>query len=558
MEKENYNIARALPLWAQETPNKVAVCAPKKRQSGQFHYESLSFKILNSRSLFYAHAFKDRGLKAGDKVLMFVKPSVDFSALTFSLFRLGLVPIFIDPGMGRKNLLRAVEHIKPDALVAEPIVHLIALIYPRAFKSIKISYTMGSFAPGKLESIASLRLAWKRQKESKLTEIMYHCEKETMAAILFTSGGTGIPKAVHYNHGIFNAQVSRLQELFQLGPDDIDLPGFPLFSLFTITMGMKSAIPAMNPSKPALANPKYLVQNIRDHGATFVAGSPAIWQNMVEYCLAEEITLPTVKYLVMFGAPVPNKLHRDFQKVLTHGDTFTPYGATECLPVANISGSQVLTLHDKLNQEQRDRGVSTCVGYPVAHTEVRIAPISERPIASADQVSWQNTGEMGEVCVYSETVTPEYIGMKKKTDLAKIKDPRGGLWHRMGDLGHLDQEGRLWFCGRLTHRLHINGKTLPCIPQESIYNDIPTIKRSAFVGPIIEGITHPTLIIQPNGNLSSRERHELTDYILALDKRNANLLKQVIFIKKMPLDVRHNIKIDRIKLKQEVEQGILS
>ena len=558
MIKEDHNIARALPLWANKTPDKIAVCAPIKRGQDQFEYEELSFSDLNSRSLFYAYAFRDKGLVPGDKVLMFAKPSVDFSAMTFSLFRLGLVPIFIDPGMGRKNLLRAVEHIKPDAMVAEPIVHLLAFLFPKAFKTIRVIYTTGRFSPGKLESIAALRRQWNNQNKPLLAKIMYPCEKDTMAAILFTSGGTGIPKAVHYNHGIFNAQVSRLQELFQLSPDDIDLPGFPLFSLFTITMGMKSAIPFMNPSKPGLANPKNLVQNIKDNKATFVAGSPAIWQNMVKYCLNEQITLPSVKYLVMFGAPVPNNLHRDFKKILTHGDTYTPYGATECLPVANISGSQVLALYEGLSPGLKNKGISTCVGLPVAQTQIKIAPISDGIMTDSAQINWKSTGETGEVCVYSETVTPEYIGMQEKTEQAKIKDPRGGLWHRMGDLGFLDEEGRLWFSGRLTHRIELNGKTVPCVPQESIYNELEAIKRCAFVGPVVNGKPSPTLVVQLKNKLALKEQQELKAEIFRLDKEGNDLIDNIIFIEKLPVDVRHNIKIDRIKLKKEIETGALT
>ncbi len=561
MQETHHNIARALPQWAETCPEKVAVSAPVTgfaRLAPNFTYEELTFKDLNSLSLFYAHQFIDSALVPGDKVLMFVKPSVDFSALTFGLFRAGLVPVFIDPGMGKKNLLAAIEHIRPDALIAEPIVHLLALIHPKAFSSIKYSFTMGRFAPGKLRSIAALKKKWNSEERKTLDEVMHPCSKETMAAVLFTSGGTGIPKAVHYNHGIFNAQVRRLQELFNLTPEDVDLPGFPLFSLFTITMGMKSAIPAMNPSKPASANPAFLVKNIVDHQATFVAGSPAIWQNLCDYCLKEGVTLPSVKYLVMFGAPVPLKLHIGFAHILPNGDTYTPYGATECLPVANISGAEVIELSQLQSAEEKQRGVSTCVGRPVESTEVRIAQVSDEAINSVDQVQWQNIREVGEICVYSETVTPEYIGMAEKTKNAKISDPRGGLWHRMGDLGYLDSDGKLWFCGRLTHRVVIGDKTTPCIPQESIYNSLTQIKRCAFIGPTLNGKLSPTLIIEPSIKLSHKEKKKVESEIFSMDKASNNLIERVIFTKKLPVDVRHNIKIDRLKLKDQVERGTLS
>lgn len=146
---------------------------------------------------------------------------------------------------------------------------------------------------------------------------------------------------VVYTHKIYYEQTRLLQELFSLDENEIDFPCFPLFSLFTLCMGMTSCIPDMNPSQPAKADPKQLVQNIKDNKVTFMAGSPAIWEALGSYCIKNNITLPSVKYLVMFGAPVRNELHKRFSRILPNRTTYTPYGATESLPVANISGQMV-------------------------------------------------------------------------------------------------------------------------------------------------------------------------------------------------------------------------
>jgi acyl-coenzyme A synthetase/AMP-(fatty) acid ligase len=128
----------------------------------------------------------------------------------------------------------------------------------------------------------------------------------------------------------------------------------------------------------------------------------------------------------------------------------------------------------------------------------------------------------------------------------------------MGDLGYLDKEGKLWFCGRKTHRLQVDGSTIACIPQESIYNEFVNIQRCALVGPIIHGQVSPTLIVQGKPNLTKKQKSELSKSILEHDSKNSNLLKRVLFKDHLPVDIRHNIKIDRLKLKNEVESGVLS
>ncbi len=554
----NFNIARKLPELAELHPHRVAVtCARggKPQSHGTFLYDSLTFKELEERSRLYAWKIKEMGLKRGDRVLIFIRPSLDFSAVTFAVFRLGLVPVFIDPGMGRKSLLNAVSHIRPVALIAEPEVHFIRVVFSKAFKTVKHFVTTKGITWGRMQSLKK----WRHSQVGKPHEpLMEEVKASDTAAILFTSGGTGIPKGVRYTHGIFNAQVEKLKEMFNLGPSEVDLPGFPLFSLFTITMGMKSAIPAMNPSKPAQCNPEWLVQNIYDHQATFVAGSPAIWKRVADYCKKERITLPSVKYVVMFGAPVPLSLHEDFREILPHGDTYTPYGATECLPVANISGTEVLNSF----KERMVAGQGTCVGRSAPETTIKIAPITEDILAREADVSWVEPGQLGEICVLSQMVTPEYVDMKEKTAEAKISTGNSNLplWHRMGDLGYIDSEGLLWFCGRKSHRVTIDDKTLPSIPQEGPFLSHPLINKCAFVGPTINGVVLPSLVIEPKRKLTSKEKEGLTKEILegTSAQKNEPPFKRVYFHSQFPVDVRHNIKIDRLKLKTMIEEGRIS
>ena len=547
----SYNIALKLKEKSQLFPNKTAVkFAPSKHQH-KFDYKKLSFKELEQKANNIAHGLLEMGFKKGDKTLVFIRPSLNFSALTFALFKAGIMPIFIDPGMGRKNLLRAITHIQPDGLIAEQEVHIARLLFPRPFKSVKHFVTNGSFAWGQMKKLKDLA----NQNTEQI--ILEEMNEDDEAAILFTSGGTGIPKGVLYTHGIFTEQTRMLQEIFSLTENDIDVPGFPLFSLFTIAMGMTSAIPNMDPSKPSQCNPEFLVENIQDNKATFIAGSPAIWERVADYCLKKNITLPSVKYLVMFGAPVRVELHEKFSKILTNGDTFTPYGATECLPVANTSGSTILGNH----QEQMLAGKGTFLGKAVPGARVEIIPITEEPMVNITENSFVAPNTIGEIIVQSRTVTPEYVGMPEKTAEAKSFDEMGKRWHRMGDIGFKDDQGNIWFGGRKGHRVEKDNELLSSVQCEAIFNRHPMVSRSALIKIEENGQVQPAIVIEAKGNKipSIGQRQHLQSELIKMagEYGHTKLIHKVYFRKKFPVDVRHNIKIDRTLLSREAQQGLL-
>lgn len=545
------NIASRLTQNAKKTPDKRAVVFPKfNMRTGKYDYSSLTFKELDILSNKFALQLSKLGLKKGDKTLLFLRPNLDFSAMAFALFKLGVVPVFIDPGMGKKNLLKCIKESSPVALIAEKEIHLIKLFYKDAFKSVRMNVTNGSFTFGKMISIAKM----KKEKIQGFNSI--HFDPEDTAAILFTSGGTGTPKGVVYTHRIFDQQTSMLQDLYQLTNNDIDMPGFPLFSLFTIAMGMTSCIPDMDPTKPGSCDPKKLVQNIKDQKPTFVAGSPAIWERVADYCIEHGITLPTIKYVVMFGAPVSVRLHRKFRPLLPNGTTYTPYGATEALPVSNISGEFVL----KNTAQLSDEGFGTCIGRPAPGVEIKIIKVSDDVIPRFSDDLELPLLEVGEIIVKGPTATREYFNLPKQTAEAKIyesEDTNGSFWHRMGDLGFIDRAGLLWFCGRKSHMVVGATQTYYPIPIEAIFNKHPAVKRSALVGLGTVGNQTPVIVIERKDGqyLSGKGRSIFESELLAVAKKYPHTkdIQKIYLSKAMPVDVRHNIKIDRLKLKAEIE-----
>ena len=204
----------------------------------------------------------------------------------------------------------------------------------------------------------------------------------------------------------------------------------------------------MDPRKTAEVNPAYLVESIRTHGVTMSLGSPLIWKILGEHCLEQNITLPSLKHIFMFGAAVMPEVVETFARVMPKGKIYTPYGATEALPLTMIDGREIL----QETGAKTDNGAGVCVGKPIGGLQVKIIPIGDSPIPEWNESLALPVGEIGEIIVKGEVVTRLYLNRPQKTAEAKIYDQEG-LWHRMGDLGYIDTQGRIWVCGRKAHRV---------------------------------------------------------------------------------------------------------
>jgi acyl-CoA synthetase (AMP-forming)/AMP-acid ligase II len=521
------NISYRISDISKKIPNKKSVVLAK---DGSFY----SFKEFEERSNQIANKLSELGILPGMRTLLFVKPCLDFSVITFALFKLGAVPVLIDPGMGVKNLLNSVKQVKPEAMISIGRAHWLRRLKSDFFRSVKIKVSLDPVG-GRTHNL------YKSLSSYSSSFPIYNAQSSDTSAILFTSGGTGIPKGVIYTHGILNAQTDILREIFNLNENNIDLPGFPLFALFTLAMGMTSVIPEMDPTRPSKCNPEKIVENILNYNVTFAAGSPSIWERVGRYCLQKRIQLPSIKQVVMFGAPVRYEIHEMFKKILVDGDTYTPYGATECLPVSLISGSEILEKH----LPKMRSGSGTCIGRAVPGVELKIIKTTDIPEGSLKEVS---LGEVGEIAVTAPQVTPGYFDMLDETKKAKISED-GKLWHRMGDLGWLDENQQLWFLGRKSHRVVSGDFTFYPIQVEAIFNQHVDIKRTALIHLNVAGTIRPGLVIERSDKSTNMTDDFHKELLQLKEKYGFTRPIEHFFLKKdFPVDVRHNIKIDRIEL----------
>ena len=529
---ETFNIAARLAQWADQKPESVALI---EMRSGR----QRTFKELEQESSRLASGLIQFGMKSGERVLLMVPYGIDFVTLTFAMFKAGLIPVLIDPGLGKKNVLKCIKQVQPHGMIAIPLAHAIKKIFPGTFKSIQHNVTVGT------------RWFWGGASLNKLLDSgktdfkMASMEKEHPAAILFTSGSTGPAKGVLFSHGIFNHQVRILQEQFDIQPDETDLPTFPLFGLFSSGLGMTSIIPDMDSTKPAHVDPKNIIVPIQNFKISSSFGSPALWDTVSQYCLDQNIQLPTLKRIIMAGGPVSGDLLARFETIVDKScKIYTPYGATEVLPVSLIDRREILDETWSLSNQ----GKGTCVGHPIPGVEIKIIEISDQPILKWQDVTESGTNIVGEIAVKAEWATRTYFNRQDLTQLAKIEDGNS-FWHRMGDLGRLDEKNRLWFYGRKNQRVVTEFETLYTIPCEAIFNQHPDVKRSALVGTGYK--TKPVIIIEPVERIKSQAaRQKFTAELLERGAKSSltQSITKVLFHEEFPVDVRHNAKIFREKL----------
>ena len=544
------NVAAYLPARALRTPDEVAVIAPRTPGRPEAGWDRTTWAELDARCDALAHGLSAAGLRRGDRTCLFVRPCADWVALVYALYKLAAVPVLIDPGMGRKNLVACVERMRPRGFIGVPLAHALRLASPRAFRSVELAVTVGR--PKLWGGPALEALADRSAGRFELADT----GSDDQAAILFTSGSTGPPKGVAYTHGMFAAQVEALRALYRVEPGGVDLACFPLFALFGAALEQATVLPDMDFARPATCDPERIAAALTEHRVTQTFGSPAIWRRVVPWCRARGLRFEHLERLMIAGAPVEPRLVEACRELLPNGDVHTPYGATESLPVASISGAEILA-----RRKQIEGGAGNCVGRPVPGVDVRLIELTDEPLASWSEAREVAPGELGEICVRGPQVTRAYEEDPEATRRAKIRDG-AEVWHRIGDVGRFDEEGYLWFTGRKSHRLETAEGLLRPVGLETVFNLHEHVRRSALVGVGPRGAERPVLVVEPEASVprDKRLRAKLAQDILrtGLWFPPCSRVEQVLFHDRLPVDVRHNAKLRREQLKAWAERMLAS
>jgi acyl-CoA synthetase (AMP-forming)/AMP-acid ligase II len=510
-------------LVVKSHPNKPAFIfySPRTKQ-----WDTISFSQLADLTERFSSGLSAWHIASGMRAALMTPPSTDFLALAFAMLKQGIVPIVIDPAIGLKKVSECLKESEPDIFIGNTFTHLLRIIYGWGKNTIKHNLSIRSIL---------------HNSESSPPDIQ-PLLSTSPAAILYTSGSTGLPKGALYTRGNIATQLEMLKDTFDISQDEIDLPAFPLYALIDALLGVTSVIPDISFPAPKDINPARILSAIQEYKVTNTFASPVLLDKLATYGIQHNLKLPSLKRVITAGAPAPIQVQRKFGKLLSdEALLFGIYGATETLPIAIVESREIF--NDA--QGRTTHGAGICLGRPVKGAQVRIIEITETAIEHWRDSLLVQPNVIGEITVRGKAVTESYFGRAEATRLAKIRDG-DEIVHRMGDVGYFDEQGRLWYCGRKSHRVITTDDVLFTEQIEGIFNAHPQVYRSALVGVNKEPVLWIELERDARNADQQKIKNELID--LARDHPQASKIKRFLFMKKFPTDVRHNSKIIREEL----------
>lgn len=508
------NIAEILTKQAHKLPDTPALI-----ESGR----ALTFAEFETHVARASAFFLQHGLEAGDALLLFQPVSVDLYIILLAAFRLGLVVVFIDPQSGRKHLENCCKRYPPKALIATGKAHLLRLVSP-GLRRIPIKFVIGFPLPGAVR--------WERYRDCLPHKAVHASLPDDPALITFTSGSTGVPKAAVRTHAFLLAQHKVLAHSLRLQAKQVDLITLPIFVLANLASGVTSLIPNADLRKPGSIDAAPVMQQIRRFNPDRCAASPAFFERLIDHCEASGEKLELFKEIYTGGAPVFPRLLDRLAALAPGADVIAVYGSTEAEPIAHIS-RQDISADDT---EAMINGKGLLAGIPVDEIALRILPdrwgqpIGPFTRSGFDDVC-QAAGVAGEIAVTGDHVLPGYLeGDGDKENKFEVDGKR---WHRTGDAGYLDRGGRLWLMGRSAARVEDEQGTLYSFAVEVAANQYDFVQRAAFVA--LDG--KRMLVIEPGKNKKADIQQVKQDLAWAH-------LREVRTVSRMPVDKRHNAKID--------------
>ncbi|QFG20196.1 fatty acid CoA ligase family protein [Actinomadura sp. WMMB 499] len=524
-------LADLLAARVRERPGAVA-CATGGRSPRTVTFAELDALIDRT-----AAGLRAAGVRAGTRTSVMVPPGVELLALAHALLRMGAVPVLIDPALPRAALRACMAEAAPEVFVGVPLAQAARTALGWARRSVRTTVTVGPRRFWLGRTMHGLRAAAPPEPVRDPPP-----GPDDLALIAYTSGSTGPPKGVPLRHGHLLAQVRMLDRAKPLEPGTRVLSTFPPFALASTVLGAVPVFPAVDARRPAAARPSVLVTDIRRFGVGALFAPPALLDRIARYCLPRGLVLDPVHTVLTAGAPLPRAVLDRARACLPAGaELHSVYGATECMPVSAIEG------HDLAATAGAE---GTCLGEPLPDQLVRVIGVTDEPIPEWRDDLLVPPGTVGELTVTGPTVAGPYLERPDATARARITDG-DRVVHRMGDLGRIDELGRLWFAGRKSERVRLaSGDELYTDHVEPVFDALPGVRRTALVGVGPPSGQRAVLVVQaePGTGRARRARIRAEALALAVERPGTAAIRDVLFHDRFPMDVRHRSKIRRDEL----------
>jgi acyl-CoA synthetase (AMP-forming)/AMP-acid ligase II len=535
------SVARAV---AQEAPDRVAVIEPDGRgRGGERRYRRYTYHRLSDDAESVAVGLREMGIVERTRTIFMAAPSYEACVVYLALTRVGATIVMIDPSVGLRNVAERLNRLRPEAFVGVPLAHVARVVFGWGPRVTRRTIVVGSsaFFPG-ARTVASLRRP--APAEPRRADVT----PEDPLCVLYTTGSTGPAKPALYTHRNFCGVFRIVRESWAVDLSKgipVDMAAFPAFFVVGLSMGGTVVVPPIDFTRqtPATADPAALLEAIEDCGVRSLFGSPVLLENLARYANAHGIQTPRLERVIGGGAPITGPAMAALTKMMPNGEAFANYGATEALPSTAHGAKE--TLEDTWAKTQAGRGI--CVGRPFSGVELRIARIQDRPAVDFEALP---QGEIGEILVRSPHVSAAYLDDTESTRKNKI-----GTWHRLGDAGYLDDVGRLWVCGRVSQRVRGPRGPLFSLLCEPIFDAHPKVRRSGLVGVPRGGAELPVICVELVPEHAGSDRGALRAELLTLAStlEITKDVRDVLFIDHLPVDPRHQSKIERPKLARWAE-----
>lgn len=523
----NYNVTAQFAEHCKHHGSDIAVIAPDidahLHVAKETHY---TFADINALAAQYQRGLAEAGFRKGDRIILLMPITVELYGAMLAMMGMGIATVFLDPGIGLKKILAALGDSRAKAILSIDKLLKYRWFIPPLWRMKKYSADKVGWG---VKPFSSLKV------NTDQPFVAVHQEATDHQFITYTSGSTGRAKGADRNAENIYQQFELIKACWSCTPDVVDFPSFPMFGIFNLCMGSRTVIPAVDFARVGEQNSAEIVAQIQRHQVTRMSGAPRFMGRLTDHAHAQGITLPSVKNIALGGASVTREFCTRMLEVFPNADMKMAYGSTEAAPMAFVD---LAILRDA-------QGPGSLVGAPAPGVTVKVVnlPSAEMRFGPEGPAPYEcASNEVGEIIVNGPHVVQGYVDNPVANATTKIEDPQRSRWHRTGDMGYFDEKGQLWLTGRQSDVVTWQGKPYQPYVIEQQFDALEDVTRSALIQAAPEQAV--TLAIEARGPSIDRARLQATMQACCIEFARLQLIDSI------PVDDRHNSKIDRIKLRK--------